>query len=413
MPVCPNCGNQAAENAIFCDQCGTRLALAAEPPVETAVAPAPEPAGGVPEGVLICPSCGAENVPGEVFCDTCGEPLEAPEPVPSEAVPAAEAAPEAAPAVAPEEEVEIELETVLEAEIEPEVEVEAEVVEVPAAPAAAAAGEDTYCPVCGASISPGDTFCGTCGASLTEAAEEAAVAEEPVFAEVEETEAVLVEEESAEEPVVEPVIVEQEAAEEPVVEEEPAAETVIVEEAEAAILEAEPEPTVVEDEAAVPEAEQVKCPVCGANVVPGQRFCASCGAALPAAEQAVPAPAPAAIPAEEPAAPPLAAGPYLEVVDGGAHIPLVDQPELLIGRTDDISGIYPDVDLTPHGGEEGGVSRRHANLIHAGDSWYVVDLDSTNGTYVNGTEIARGVQVPVQDGDRISFGDAELVFHAP
>ncbi|MFN2129564.1 MAG: zinc-ribbon domain-containing protein, partial [Anaerolineae bacterium] len=25
MPVCPNCGNQAAENAIFCDQCGTRL----------------------------------------------------------------------------------------------------------------------------------------------------------------------------------------------------------------------------------------------------------------------------------------------------------------------------------------------------------------------------------------------------
>ena len=360
----------------------------------------------MPEGILICPSCGAENVPGEVFCDACGEPLEAPEPVPSEAVGAAGAvagagAVAAAEAV-PEAEVEVELETVLEAEPELEVEVEtvleAEVEEEPVAAAEPAAGERAYCPVCGAFVSPGDTFCGTCGASLTEAGAEAAAAEEPVFTEVEEGEAIPV----PEEPLEEPVVVEEEPAAEPVIVEDATPEPVLAEEAPPI------EPTPSEAEAA-----EIKCSVCGAGAVPGQRFCASCGAALPAAEEMAPAPAPAAIPAEEPAAPPPAAGPYFEVVDTGAHIPLVDQPELLIGRTDDISGIYPDVDLTPHGGEEGGVSRRHARLIHAGDSWYVLDLDSTNGTYVNGTQIASQVQVPIQDGDRISFGDAALVFRAP
>ena len=104
-------------------------------------------------------------------------------------------------------------------------------------------------------------------------------------------------------------------------------------------------------------------------------------------------------------------GPYLEVADSGAHIPLIDQPELLIGRADDVSGIYPDIDMTPHGGEEGGVSRRHAQLLHEGDAWFVVDLDSTNGTYVNGTESAPHVRVPLQDGDRIGLGDSEVVLH--
>jgi predicted amidophosphoribosyltransferase len=405
MPVCPNCGNQAAENAIFCDQCGTRLPAAVEAAVETAVAPEVESTpGGVPEGVLICPSCGAENVPGEVFCDACGEPLEAPEPVPSEAVPEPEVAAvveaEVVVEAVPEGEPEVEMETVLEAAAEP-------------AGEPVAAAEGTYCPVCGASVRSGDTFCGTCGASLSAAAEEQAIAEEPVFAVAAESEeAVLVEEE----PVPETVIAVESAVEGMVLEAEAPVEEELV-------LEEQPveEPALQAEAEVAPAAEQPEtCPVCGANVVVGQRFCASCGAALPVAAEAVsepapapmPAPAPAAIPAEEPVAAPPTAGPYLEVADSGAHIPLVDQPELLIGRTDDISGIYPDVDMTPHGGEEGGVSRRHAQLVHEGDSWYVVDLDSTNGTYVNGTEIAPQVRVPIQDGDRIGFGDAELVFHA-
>jgi predicted amidophosphoribosyltransferase len=448
MPVCPNCGNQAAENAIFCDQCGTRLpAVEAEPVAPAAVAEVESAPGGVPEGVLICPNCGAENVPGEVFCDVCGEPLEAPEPVPSAAVSAE-----------PEAVVEVELEPVLDAEPALEVETVLEVAEAEAEPAtsvepAAAAGQ-TYCPVCGAAIHPGDTFCGTCGASLTTAAEEQSLVEEPVVVEAAAAEETAVEEIVAEEVVVEePVVVEAEveavpetpvaetAAEEAVVEEIIVEEPVVIEtEAEAAeepvvieeavVVEAEVEAAgeqAAAEEQAVAEAEEPRCPVCGAIVLPGQRFCASCGAALPAAPGAGAQPAaaqPAVVPETVPeeAAPeavvpepvaPAATEPYLEVTDSGAHIPLIAQAELLIGRVDDVSGIYPDVDMTPHGGEDGGVSRRHALLGHDQGAWYVVDLDSTNGTYVNGAEVAPQVRVPVQDGDRIGLGDAEVVLHIP
>jgi len=82
-----------------------------------------------------------------------------------------------------------------------------------------------------------------------------------------------------------------------------------------------------------------------------------------------------------------------------------------VGREDEVSGIYPDVDMTPHGGEDGGVSRRHAKLIHEGADWFVVDLDSTNGTYVNETELAPKTRTPVGDGDKISFGDVEVIFN--
>ena len=105
------------------------------------------------------------------------------------------------------------------------------------------------------------------------------------------------------------------------------------------------------------------------------------------------------------------AGPYLSIVSSGAHIPLVEQPELLIGREDDISGIYPDVDMTPHDGEEGGISRRHAKLIHDQGAWFVIDLDSTNGTFVNEAEVTPKTRVALKDGDTIRLGDVETTFH--
>jgi len=53
------------------------------------------------------------------------------------------------------------------------------------------------------------------------------------------------------------------------------------------------------------------------------------------------------------------------------------------------------------------VSRRHAELRHEGGSWWLVDLDSTNGTVLNGKRIQRS---KLADGDTIRLGDLELVF---
>jgi len=52
------------------------------------------------------------------------------------------------------------------------------------------------------------------------------------------------------------------------------------------------------------------------------------------------------------------------------------------------------------------VSRHHADLRRQGPGWSIVDFDSANGTFVNGTRVT---DTPVQPGDRIGLGDAVLV----
>jgi hypothetical protein len=54
------------------------------------------------------------------------------------------------------------------------------------------------------------------------------------------------------------------------------------------------------------------------------------------------------------------------------------------------------------------VSRRHATLERTPDGWLISDLESTNGTRVNGWRV-RG-KVTVRPGDLISFGNLEAVF---
>jgi hypothetical protein len=51
------------------------------------------------------------------------------------------------------------------------------------------------------------------------------------------------------------------------------------------------------------------------------------------------------------------------------------------------------------------VSRRHAQLRRQGDGWRVVDLLSTNGTYLNGRPISSAVARP---GDEVCFGGHAL-----
>jgi hypothetical protein len=54
------------------------------------------------------------------------------------------------------------------------------------------------------------------------------------------------------------------------------------------------------------------------------------------------------------------------------------------------------------------VSRLHAQLERTPEGWLLSDLESTNGTRVNGWRV-RG-KVPVRAGDLVSFGNLEVVF---
>ena len=71
---------------------------------------------------------------------------------------------------------------------------------------------------------------------------------------------------------------------------------------------------------------------------------------------------------------------------------------LTIGRLDSCDIVLSDV----------GVSRKHAEVRREGDEWVVVDLNSTNGTIVNGTTVRRH---RLAQGDRIEVGETTIEFH--
>jgi len=54
------------------------------------------------------------------------------------------------------------------------------------------------------------------------------------------------------------------------------------------------------------------------------------------------------------------------------------------------------------------VSRHHAEIIFERGFFVVHDLTSANGTYINGKRITESASL--NDGDRVTLGDAEFVF---
>jgi pSer/pThr/pTyr-binding forkhead associated (FHA) protein len=90
---------------------------------------------------------------------------------------------------------------------------------------------------------------------------------------------------------------------------------------------------------------------------------------------------------------------------------ILEGDESNIGRWDADNGIFPDVDLDSHD-QEAKVSRRHARIIRRSGQFFVEDLGSTNGTYVNrGRRLLPGTPQTLSDGDEIIVGKTFLRFH--
>jgi len=84
--------------------------------------------------------------------------------------------------------------------------------------------------------------------------------------------------------------------------------------------------------------------------------------------------------------------------------------ETNIGRWDADGGIFPDVDLDQDD-PEAKVSRRHARIIREGSMFYIEDLGSTNGTFINrGRRLLPGNRHPLNNGDEIIVGKTFLKF---
>lgn len=87
----------------------------------------------------------------------------------------------------------------------------------------------------------------------------------------------------------------------------------------------------------------------------------------------------------------------------GAHVGTtfsIVRSEVILGREEGI-------DITIRDPE---VSRRHARISWQSGDYYIEDLGSTNGTFLNGTLVTR--PQALRSGDMISVGQSTLIFEA-
>jgi DNA-binding winged helix-turn-helix (wHTH) protein len=100
-----------------------------------------------------------------------------------------------------------------------------------------------------------------------------------------------------------------------------------------------------------------------------------------------------------------------KAMEGALQLLLVEEGQLKqrCRMTPDMTitgGRDPECDLVI---ESQSASRFHADFIFSGQELFVVDRQSTNGTFVNGNRVPANQQISLEIGDRVRIGPAEVV----
>jgi hypothetical protein len=98
----------------------------------------------------------------------------------------------------------------------------------------------------------------------------------------------------------------------------------------------------------------------------------------------------------------------LHLLESGQILPFSEQKEFTMGRLSDNQPIEPDVDLSPYKAFDNGVSRLHAVIRHNEGNIVLVDLGSSNGSYINGIRILPNIEHPLRHGDILSLGKLKM-----
>jgi serine/threonine-protein kinase len=145
----------------------------------------------------------------------------------------------------------------------------------------------------------------------------------------------------------------------------------------------------------------VFCGFCGGRIAADDVFCAHCGSRQPE------------VGAGSSAALAQARATAKLVVSGTTELDasfLLQNDSNLVGRTDPLSNIFPEVDLSRFDPQTK-VSRRHARIWREGEAFMVEDLGSVNGTVINDMIRLEPRQPRALDsGDRIRMGETTLHF---
>lgn len=86
------------------------------------------------------------------------------------------------------------------------------------------------------------------------------------------------------------------------------------------------------------------------------------------------------------------------------RIVLPEDQSIVLGRSDARLRYHADVDLTPYGALDRGVSREHARVYTEGGHLYIVDMNSTNGTFLAGKRLDANAPTLLRKGDELLLG---------
>ena len=79
-------------------------------------------------------------------------------------------------------------------------------------------------------------------------------------------------------------------------------------------------------------------------------------------------------------------------------------------RRDPVTGIFPDIDLTPVDNQRS-VSRRHSKIYRRGGKFFFgEEIGTMNSTFLNGKRLETGIPAEIRQGDEVRFGVVILRF---
>jgi len=97
----------------------------------------------------------------------------------------------------------------------------------------------------------------------------------------------------------------------------------------------------------------------------------------------------------------------LHLYQHNAYIRLEENKDYSLGRINEGQSVFPDIDLSAYDGYRNGVSRVHASIQISLRRINVVDLGSSNGTFLNGRRLTPQVPYALADGDILVLGKLE------
>lgn len=159
------------------------------------------------------------------------------------------------------------------------------------------------------------------------------------------------------------------------------------------------------------------CPVCKLSNEPGAVICVYCGASLdksptgPPTTQQVKGPRVAASEKTRQPAPEMAIpdkGLALYITGSVKPIAIRTEDEFLIGRLGDDPS-EPLVDLAEVEGFTLGISRRHVMIRAAGEGYEIIDLNSKNGTWLDGKRLVPNQPYALPSGARLLLGRMDFI----